>query len=101
MNMKRLSLLCWALLLLCTQALPQTAHHKKERTVTILGRVVDSFTHLCVLDAKITIMTSDSVMVDTCRTVTWNEEAIHPDAYFYLQEKLSEGTYIFKIEHPD
>ena len=101
MNMKRTTLLCWALLLLCTQALPQTTHHKKERTVTILGRVVDSFTHLCVLDAKITIMTSDSVMVDTCRTVTWNEEAIHPDAYFYLQEKLSEGTYIFKIEHPD
>lgn len=101
MNMKRLSILCWALLLFFTQALPQTAHHKKVRTVTILGRVVDSFTHLCVLDAKITIMTSDSVMVDTCRTVTWNEEAIHPDAYFYLQEKLSEGTYIFKIEHPD
>ncbi len=101
MNLKRLSILCWALLLFFTQALPQTTHHKKERTVSIYGRVVDSFTHLCVLDAKITIMTSDSVMVDTCRTVTWNEEAIHPDAYFYLREKLSEDTYIFKIEHPD
>lgn len=99
--MKRLSLLCWALLLFFTQALPQTTHHKKERSVDILGRVVDSFTHLCVLDAKITIMTSDSVMVDTCRTVTWNKEAIHPDAYFYLRKKLSEDTYIFKIEHPD
>ena len=53
MNLKRLSILCWALLLLCTQALPQTAHHKKERTVSIYGRVVDSFTHLCVPDAKI------------------------------------------------
>lgn len=101
MNMKRLSILCWALLLLFTQALPQTAHHKKERNVDIYGRVVDSFTHLCVLDAKITIMNSDSVMVDTCRTVTWNKEAIHPDAYFYLRKKLSEDTYIFKIEHPD
>ena len=101
MNPKRTTLLCWALLLLCTQALPQTAHHKKERNVDIYGRVVDSFTHLCVLDAKITIMTSDSVMVDTCRTVTWNKEAIHPDAYFYLRKKLSEDTYIFKIEHPD
>ena len=101
MNLKRTTLLCWALLLLFTQALPQTAHHKKERTVSIYGRVVDSFTHLCVLDAKITIMTSDSVMVDTCRTVTWNKEAIHPDAYFYLRKKLSEDTYIFKIEHPD
>ena len=101
MNPKRTTLLCWALLLLFTQALPQTARHKKERTVDIYGRVVDSFTHLCVLDAKITIMTSDSVMVDTCRTVTWNKEAIHPDAYFYLRKKLSEDTYIFKIEHPD
>ena len=99
--MKRLSILCWALLLLCTQALPQTTRHKKERNVSIYGRVVDSFTHLCVLDAKITIMNSDSVMVDTCRTVTWNKEAIHPDAYFYLRKKLSEDTYIFKIEHPD
>ncbi|MFR5269635.1 MAG: hypothetical protein ACLTGI_01440 [Hoylesella buccalis] len=101
MNPKRTTLLCWALLLLCTQALPQTAHHKKERNVDIYGRVVDSFTHLCVLDAKITIMNSDSVMVDTCRTVTWNKKAIHPDAYFYLRKKLSEDTYIFKIEHPD
>lgn len=101
MNLKRTTLLCWALLLLFTQALPQTAHHKKERNVDIYGRVVDSFTHLCVLDAKITIMTSDSVMVDTCRTATWNKEAIHPDAYFYLRKKLSEDTYIFKIEHPD
>ena len=101
MNLKRTTLLCWALLLLFTQALPQTAHHKKERNVDIYGRVVDSFTHLCVLDAKITIMNSDSVMVDTCRTVTWNKKAIHPDAYFYLRKKLSEDTYIFKIEHPD
>ena len=42
MNLKRLSILCWALLLLCTQALPQTAHHKKERNIDIYGRVVDS-----------------------------------------------------------
>ncbi len=101
MNLKRTTLLCWALVLFFTQALPQTTHHKKERNVDIYGRVVDSFTHLCVLDAKITIMNSDSVMVDTCRTVTWNKEAIHPDAYFYLRKKLSEDTYIFKIEHPD
>lgn len=73
----------------------------KERNITIFGRVTDSFTNLSVSKAKLTLMRSDSTVIDTCSTYTWNTQAVHPDAYFYMQNKLAEGTYIFKIEHPD
>lgn len=71
------------------------------RNYTIHGRIVDSFTNLPISNVKLTLLSVDSTVIDTCRTFIWNEKAVHPDSYFYMQKNLSEGKYIFKIEHPD
>lgn len=71
------------------------------RNYTIHGRIVDSFTNLPISKVKLTLLSADSTVIDTCRTFIWNDKAVHPDSYFYMQKNLSEGKYIFKIEHPD
>ncbi len=71
------------------------------RNYTIHGRIVDSFTNLPIPNVKLTLLSADSTVIDTCRTFIWNDKAVHPDSYFYMQKNLSEGKYIFKIEHPD
>lgn len=71
------------------------------RNYTIHGRIIDSFTNLPISNVKLTLLSADSTVIDTCRTFIWNDKAVHPDSYFYMQKNLSEGKYIFKIEHPD
>ena len=71
------------------------------RNYTIHGRIVDSFTNLPISNVKLALLSADSTVIDTCRTFIWNDKAVHPDSYFYMQKNLSEGKYIFKIEHPD
>ena len=73
---------------------------KKTREMKMYGRVVDSFTNLAIVDSKITLMTPDSTVIDSCSTQTWNRNAIHPEAYFFMTPKVSEGKYIIKVENP-
>lgn len=107
MNMKNLK---WAqvVLLALLILLPKqiSAYQKKvllspTRNYTIHGRIVDFFTNLPISNVKLTLLSADSTVIDTCRTFIWNDKAVHPDSYFYMQKNLSEGKYIFKIEHPD
>ena len=107
MNMKNLK---WAqvVLLALLILLPKqiSAYQKKvllspTRNYTIHGRIVDSFTNLPISNVKLTLLSADSTVIDTCRTFIWNDKAVHPDSYFYMQKNLSEGKYIFKIEYPD
>ena len=107
MNMKNLK---WAqvVLLALLILLPKqiSAYQKKvllfpTRNYTIHGRIVDSFTNPPISNVKLTLLSADSTVIDTCRTFIWNDKAVHPDSYFYMQKNLSEGKYIFKIEHPD
>ena len=107
MNMKNLK---WAqvVLLALLILLPKqiSAYQKKvllspTRNYTIHGRIVDSFTNLPISNVKLTLLSADSTVIDSCRTFIWNDKAVHPDSYFYMQKNLSEGKYIFKIEHPD
>ena len=95
-------------ILLCMMlALPQQSFaqqhsttSKKTREMKMYGRVVDSFTNLTIVDSKITLMTSDSTVVDTCSTQAWNKNAVHPESYFFMTPKVSEGKYIIKVENP-
>ena len=95
-------------ILLCMMlALPQksfaqqpSSTSKKTRDMKMYGRVVDSFTNLAIIDSKITLMTLDSTVVDTCSTQAWNKNAIHPESYFFMTPKVSEGKYIIKVENP-
>ena len=103
-NLKWAQVVLLALLILLPKQI--LAYQKKvllspTRNYTIHGRIVDSFTNLPISNVKLTLLSADSTIIDTCRTFIWNDKAVHPDSYFYMQEKLSEGKYIFKIEHPD
>ena len=103
-NLKRAQVFLLALLILLPKQI--LAYQKKvllspTRNYTIHGRIVDSFTNLPISNVKLTLLSADSTIIDTCRTFIWNDKAVHPDSYFYMQKNLSEGKYIFKIEHPD
>ena len=103
-NLKWAQVVLLALLILLPKQI--SAYQKKvllspTRNYTIHGRIVDSFTNLPISNVKLTLLSADSTVIDTCRTFIWNDKAIHPDSYFYMQKNLSEGKYIFKIEHPD
>ena len=103
-NLKWAQVVLLALLILLPKQI--SAYQKKvllspTRNYTIHGRIVDSFTNLPISNVKLTLLSADSTVIDTCRTFIWNDKAVHPDSYFYMQKNLSEGKYIFKIEHPD
>ena len=103
-NLKWAQVVLLALLILLPKQI--LAYQKKvllspTRNYTIHGRIVDSFTNLPISNVKLTLLSADSTIIDTCRTFIWNDKAVHPDSYFYMQKNLSEGKYIFKIEHPD
>ncbi len=103
-NLKWTQVFLLALLILLPKQI--SAYQKKvllspTRNYTIHGRIVDSFTNLPISNVKLTLLSADSTVIDTCRTFIWNDKAVHPDSYFYMQKNLSEGKYIFKIEHPD
>ena len=103
-NLKWAQVFLLALLILLPKqilAYQQKVLLSPTRNYTIHGRIVDSFTNLPISNVKLTLLSADSTIIDTCRTFIWNDKAVHPDSYFYMQEKLSEGKYIFKIEHPD
>lgn len=107
MNMKNLKWAQVVLLALLILLPKQISAYQKNvllsptRNYTIHGRIVDSFTNLPISNVKLTLLSADSTVIDTCRTFIWNDKAVHPDSYFYMQKNLSEGKYIFKIEHPD
>ena len=107
MNMKNLKWAQVVLLALLILLPKQILAYQKAilllptRNYTIHGRIVDSFTNLPISNVKLTLLSADSTVIDTCRTFIWNDKAVHPDSYFYMQKNLSEGKYIFKIEHPD
>ena len=103
-NLKWAQVVLLALLILLPKQI--SAYQKKvllspTRNYTIHGRIIDSFTNLPISNVKLTLLSADSTVIDTCRTFIWNDKAVHPDSYFYMQKNLSEGKYIFKIEHPD
>ena len=107
MNMKNLKWAQVVLLALLILLPKQILAYQKAiflpptRNYTIHGRIVDSFTNLPISNVKLTLLSADSTVIDTCRTFIWNDKAVHPDSYFYMQKNLSEGKYIFKIEHPN
>ena len=102
MNMKNLKWAQVVLLALLILLPKQILAYQKAifllptRNYTIHGRIVDSFTNLPISNVKLTLLSADSTVIDTCRTFIWNDKAVHPDSYFYMQKNLSEGKYIFK-----
>ena len=74
---------------------------KKERTITIYGRVCDSFTKVGIPQTFITIMLPDSSVVDTVHVESWDAYTNKKDAYFQFKIPAHPQKYIIKGVHPD
>ena len=67
---------------------------KKERIIMLYGRAVDSFTRAD-LDAFVTIMGTDSIVVDTAST---SKNQLRTEKYYTLEVPHRASNYIIKVE---
>lgn len=94
--MKRI--LWMALAMLTTVCMHTNA---KEREITLWGHVRDAFTKVGIMDAKVTLMRSDSTIVDTT-TVGHNQNFLSSnDTWYRFMIPVEKQTYIIKVTHPN
>ena len=74
---------------------------KKGRTISLWGHVRNSLTLQGVLDAKITLMTADSVVIDTLRTWRNNGDRMKVDATYKFTIPAEPARYIILAQHPE
>lgn len=72
---------------------------KKERTITLWGHIKDSFTKVGIKNVKITLMTSDSTVIDTC--TAWRNGYQSNDYCYNFQIPAKQQHYIIRASHPD
>lgn len=72
---------------------------KKERTLTLWGHIRDSFTKVGIEDVKITLMTADSTVLDTC--TAWRNGNQSNDFCYRFQIPAKPNTYIVRATHPN
>jgi len=76
---------------------------KKERKVTLSGSIIDARTKAGPGDVFITVMTADSVVVDTCHAYSYSIPGWYTrevSSYFTKIPAVA-GKYIIKGEHPE
>lgn len=74
---------------------------KKGRTISLWGHVRNSLTLQGVLDTKITLMTADSVVIDTLRTWRNNGDRMKVDATYKFTIPAEPAQYIILAQHPE
>lgn len=72
---------------------------KKERTISLWGHIKDSFTKVGIKDVKITLMTTDSTVVDTC--TAWRVSYKSNDFGYRFDIPAKPCLYIIRATHPD
>ena len=72
-----------------------------ERTVTLWGHVKDAFTNGGIRDVKITLMTTDSAVIDTQTVKYFDEDKSYMDSYYKFDVPAVQRKYIIKAEHPN
>ena len=70
------------------------------RKVEIVGRVYDKFTEMYVPNTKTTLMTTDSVVVDTAHVGINRLNNVSLTTYYLFKAPARVGKYIIKLEHP-
>ena len=78
-----------------------TPKPKKGRTISLWGHVRNSITLQGVLDAKITLMTADSVVIDTLHTWRNNGDRMKVDATYKFTIPAEPARYIILAQHPE
>ncbi len=82
---------CWA---------QKNTDTKKERTIFLWGHIKDSFTKDGIRNAKITLMHSDSTVVDTM-SVNYYDHGSWIDSYYRFEVPARPQKFIIKAEQPD
>lgn len=72
---------------------------KKERTTVLWGHIKDSFTKVGIKGVKITLMTTDSTIVDTC--TAWRNGYQSNDFCYNFNIPAKAEKYIIRATHPD
>ena len=72
---------------------------KKDRTTVLWGHVRDSFTKVGIKDVKITLMTADSTVVDSC--MAWRNSNQVNDYCFSFIIPAKQQKYILRASHPE
>ena len=67
-----------------------------DRSVSLVGKVLDSFTEIGQNGTKITLMTSDSIEISNFEAMVFNN-----DAFFSFRVPARKNKYILKVEHKD
>lgn len=75
-------------------------NEKKERTIDLWGHIKDSFTKVGILGTKVTLMRTDSTVIDTM-TVKYFDWGLKLDTYYKFQIPASPQKFIIRAEHPD
>lgn len=71
-----------------------------KRKVEIVGRVYDKFTEMYVPNTKTTLMTADSIVVDTAHVGVNRLNNASLTIYYLFKAPARAGKYIIKFEHP-
>ena len=75
---------------------------KKERTIALWGHVYDHVTKAGISDAFITLMRSDSTVVDTMHVFSQGQyNATKPDVAYRFSIPAHPQKFIIRAEHPD
>lgn len=72
---------------------------KKERTTVLWGHIKDTFTKVGIKGVKITLMTEDSTVVDTC--IAWRNGYQSNDFCYNFKIPAKQEHYIIRATHPD
>lgn len=75
--------------------------YSDNQNVALWGHVKDGFTNGGIRDVKITLMTADSVAVDSQMVSYFNEDKSYMDSYYKFTIPAVPRRYIIKAEHPD
>ncbi|MBQ8969119.1 MAG: hypothetical protein IJ064_05245 [Bacteroidaceae bacterium] len=78
-----------------------TAGQRRERTIALWGHVKNSLTRVGIPDVRVTLMRSDSTVVDTMHVFKQWAGGGKDDYAYRFQIPAHEEQYIIRAEHPD
>ena len=91
---KKSNILCLLLALQTVQIFAQIK--EADRSILLVGKVLDSFTEIGPNSTKVTLMTSDSIEISNFEAMVFNN-----DALFSFRVPAQKNKYILKAEHKD
>ena len=92
-------LLCVCIFLYCMEGGVQASNATK--TIDIWGHIRDSFTNASIKDVNVTLMDTDSTVIDTARVFDVNEGRGIYDATYKFTVPAMARHYIIKASHPN